>query len=375
MIFTEDKTIQIDDLLDKMAASLQLDDTRYDRMKSSYQGLKSWIESDELFFKPYNYDLYPHGSVRILTTVKPLGKDEFDLDVALHLSYGIPHTPDRVYKELKRRLNEHDKYSQLLELKNRCIRLNYSGDYHMDILPGIQEFSSDEHCLKIPDRDLGHWVSSNPRGYANWFLSKANLASTSILEKALRAENLPNDNFKYKKPLQRAVQLIKRYRDIYFSENGDYKTSSIILTTIAGNYYNGEDSIFKTVENIVDSIEKVTKESTSRIKILNPVNNNEDFTDKWESEPEYYNSFKAFAKHLRDEWQKLKADNGILEESSILTKLFGSDIFVKAQIEQANQIESYRKNKNLNVASSLGTLSVANSGSETNVKPNTFFGN
>lgn len=375
MIFTTNKTAQLDDLLDKMAESLQLDDTRYDRMKSSYEALKNWIESDELFFKPYNYDLYPHGSVRILTTVKPYGKDEFDLDVALHLAHGTPHTPERIYTELKRRLNEHERYKQQVELKNRCIRLNYAGDYHMDILPGIQEYNWDDNTLKIPDRDLGHWVSSNPRGYADWFKSKANLASSSILEKALRAENLPTDNFKYKKPLQRAVQLIKRYRDIYFSENNDYKTSSIILTTIAGIYYNGEESIFETVENIVKAIELHTSSLESRMKVVNPVNNKEDFTDKWESEPEYYDAFKSFAKHLRDEWQKLKLDNGVLVEGSILTKLFGSEVFSAAQIRQGNQIENYRKSDKLSVGASLGTLSNKLSEHTTNIKPNTFFGN
>lgn len=375
MMFTTNKITQLDDLLDKMAESLQLDDTRYDRMKSSYEALKNWIESDDVFFKPYNYDLYPHGSVRILTTVKPYAKEEFDLDVALHLAYGNPHTPDRVYKELTRRLNEHERYSQQLQLKNRCIRLNYAGDYHMDILPGIQEYSWDNNTLQVPDRDLGYWVSSNPRGYADWFRAKANLASSSILEKALRAENLPIDNFKYKKPLQRAVQLIKRYRDIYFSENAEYKTSSIILTTIAGNYYNGEESIFKTVENIVQSIEMHTSDTSNRLKVFNPVNGKEDFTDKWESEPEYYDSFKNFAKHLREEWQKLKFYNGVMEESSILTKLFGKEVFSEAQVRQGNQIEDYRKNNKLSVGAVTGILSQRSSEHTTNIKTNTFFGN
>ena len=80
MIALENKATQIDDLLDRMAKEVQLDSTRYERMKSSYKSVQKWIEDDEIFFKPYNYDVYPHGSVRTLTTVKPIGKDEFDLD-------------------------------------------------------------------------------------------------------------------------------------------------------------------------------------------------------------------------------------------------------------------------------------------------------
>lgn len=376
MTLFSNKIPQLDDLLDKMAESLQLDDTRYDRMKQTYEAVKNWIESDETFFKPYKYDVYPHGSVRTLTTVKPYKKDEFDLDVALQLTNDTPHTPDRIYKELKRRLEESERYKAIMQLKNRCIRLDYSGDYHMDILPGIQQEYWDKDKIRIPDRELGHWVSSNPRGYANWFLDKANTVTSSILEKALRAENLPTDNFKYKKPLQRAVQLIKRYRDIYFNDNDEFRTSSIILTTIAGQYYNGEESIFETVENIVNSIEKHIGNPQQRLKVLNPVNKDEDFTDKWDSEPNYYEEFKKFAKHLRSEWEKLKRENGIINEGIILKGLFGDDLFVNAQKQQALIVEELRKNSQLNISGISGTLGLnTNLQKATPVKSNTFFGN
>lgn len=318
MLTLQDPGTQLDDLLDKMAEQLQLDDTRYDRMKKSYEAVKNWIESDPVFFKPYKYDVYPHGSVRTLTTVKPFGKDEFDLDIAIHLIAALSnHTPAIIYAELKRRLGENATYKSMLEPKNRCLRLNYAGDYHMDILPGVQEFAFDENRLLVPDRELGIWVSSNPRGYASWFMGRANLARESLLEKAIRAENLPADNFKNKKPLQRAVQLIKRDRDVYFQKDDTYKTSSIVLTTLAGQLYNGEESIFGTVDNIIGSIRAQIAAAPGRIKVLNPVNPLEDFTDKWDKEPKYYTAFKEFCEHLYTEWQTLKKKQGVLTESRV----------------------------------------------------------
>lgn len=374
MISIENKATQIDDLLDKMAETVQLDDTRYDRMKSSYESVKDWIENDETFFKPYNYDVYPHGSVRTLTTVKPFGKDEFDLDVAIHLNNNTPHTPQRIYAELKRCMEAYAKKHGLkIEGKNRCIRLDYAGDFHMDILPGIQEFAFDQNKIKVPDRELGDWVSSNPRGYGIWFMGKANLVKESLLEKSMRAEKLPVDNFKHKKPLQRAVQLIKRYRDIYFQKDDTYKTSSIILTTIAGEYYQGEDSIFDTVNNIITTIRTHVNQPSGRLKILNPINAEEDFTDKWDNEPEYYEAFKKFASHLYFEWQKLKMQHGVLKEGEILKGLFGNDIFRKAQTSQSMLIEELRKSKSLAAARNTGVLSSVSSTAAA-VKSNTFFG-
>lgn len=375
MITIENKATQIDDLLDRMAEAVQLDDTRYDRMKTSYESVKDWIENDEIFFKPYNYDVYPHGSVRILTTVKPIGKDEFDLDIAIHLKSNTPHTPQRIYAELKRCMEAYAKKHELkIEAKNRCIRLDYAGDFHMDILPGIQESAFDQNKIKVPDRELGDWVSSNPRGYGDWFMGKANLVKESLLEKSMRAEKLPVDNFKHKKPLQRAVQLIKRYRDIYFQKDDTYKTSSIILTTITGEYYQGEDSIFDTVNNIITTIRTQVNQPVGRLKILNPVNAEEDFTDKWDNAPEYYEEFKKFASHLYNEWQKLKMQHGVLNEGIILKGLFGDDIFTKAQKSQSILIEELRKNKSLNVARNTGILTSVSSLGSASLKSNTFFG-
>lgn len=375
MIALRDSKTQIDDLLDKMAESLQLGKTRYDLMIEHYEAIKDWIESDEKFFKPFKYDLYPHGSVRILTTVKPIGKDEFDLDIALHIkTEWANHTPQRIYEELKRRLNEHGTYSKMLEPKNRCLRLNYAGDFHMDILPGIQENLWDEDKLKVPDKKLGTWVSSNPKGYAKWFLGRTNMVRISLLEKALRAENLPADDFQNKKPLQRAVQLIKRYRDIYFQADDTYRTSSIVLTTIAGRFYNGEESIFDTVDNIVSTIQSKVVGSFSRIKVLNPVNEAEDFTDKWEEEPGYYIAFQKFCQHLFEEWQLLKKQQGVLNESRVFKGLFGEEIFLKAQAEQTHMIDRARKQNMLGVNRNSGILSAIGTTASISVKGNTFFG-
>lgn len=374
MIALRSKATQIDDLLDRMAEEVQLDQTRYQKMISSYESVKNWIESDEKFFKPYKYDVYPHGSVRILTTVKPIGKDEFDLDIAVHLKSGTHHTPAKIYQELVRRLREHNLYNSMVALKNRCVRLNYAGDYHMDILPGIQESEYDMNRIMVPDREMGEWVSSNPRGYANWFLAKADLAKESLLEKAMRAEKLPTDNFKKKKPLQRAVQLIKRYRDIYFQDDDKYRTSSVILTTIAGEFYSGEESIFDTVDNIVSIISSKMNNISERLKVCNPVNPDEDFTDKWDSEPEYYQAFKAFTIHLHKEWQKLKLENGVINEGYVMKGLFGNELYSKAQRDQAYQVEHIRDSNELGTSRSTGILTSIGTVGSTAVKQNTFFG-
>jgi hypothetical protein len=129
MIQLRDSKARLDDLLARIVESIQLDETRRKRMESSYKAIETLLREDDVFFKDNDFELYPQGSVRIETTVKPIANNEFDLDVVVHLKMDwTKFKPSRIYNELRRVLESSPKHQDLIELKNRCIRLNYSGD-------------------------------------------------------------------------------------------------------------------------------------------------------------------------------------------------------------------------------------------------------
>ncbi len=377
MISLSDPRTQLDDLLDKMAESIQLDPSRWARMQTAYTAVNDWIKSDSQFFEAIPFEVYVQGSVAIGTAIKPLTGEEFDLDIVIHLVIDWKkYSPGKVFSELKRRLSEHTHYSSMMELKNRCVRLNYANEFHMDILIGCQELQFDKNKIVVPDRELNDWTSSNPRGYIGWFSNKANAVKISLLEKAYSLQKLPIESFKNKKPLQRAVQLIKRYRDEYFNNDDKYATSSIILTTIAGQYYNGEDSIFETVDNIIYRIRtEIHNGKGSRIKVLNPMNPLEDFTEKWDSDRNYFENFVKFCNHLFNTWQELKKGDNRINEEKLLKSTFGNNLVIEAVRKQTEFIEGTRKsgllgvNKGSMVLTSLGT-----SDTTTPIRKNTFYG-
>jgi len=346
MIDLTNKRTKLEDLLARMAESIQLDSTRRRKMEETYHAIENVLDSDEHFFGNNEFEIYPQGSVSLGTTVKPIGKNEFDLDIVVHIQADYQDfTPLQIYNQLKRVLQNSGNHKDLVELKNRCIRLNYAGDFHMDILPGIQENDYDENRLVVPDRELGDWTSSNPRGFSKWFLGKNNAIIQTLLEKAYAQAELPPDEFAKKKPLQRSVQLVKMYRDQYFENIPSKSTSSIILTTIFAEYYQGEDSIYSTIENVINKIkiDISSKEQTNeRIVVLNPVNSQEDFSEKWESnsEPELYLEFKKFVNHLDTEWQKLKDENGHYESDTIIKGLFGEALFERGISRQKEYLEN-----------------------------------
>ena len=117
----------LDEMLGRIAESIQLDDSRKKRMESAYSAIEALLNSDQTFFSKYKFEIYPQGSVKIGTTVKPIANDEFDLDVVIHLiTNWKEHSPLSIYNELKRTLLASEKYRNKIELKSRCIRLNYT---------------------------------------------------------------------------------------------------------------------------------------------------------------------------------------------------------------------------------------------------------
>lgn len=327
---------KLEDLLNRMGQNLQLDDSRREKMETAYKAVTKWIEDDEQFFRKLDFEIYPHGSVRIGTSVKPIEREEFDLDFVVHISLDWnQHNPMTVYNELKRRIEENDTYKKMLIPKSRVLRLDYAGDFHMDIMPGCQEIPDDNDKIRVPDKKRHNWVSSNPRGYGDWFEGRSKMVRDFVLEKALAMEQLPaQQSYSLKKPLVRAVQIIKRFRDLYFQNDMDNAVSSIILTTLAGQYYEGDGTIYGTVDNIVSKMQVAAMQNVYNFSVTNPVNPEEDFTDKWKEDPHLYRCFAGFVQELKKTWESIKQDESIDYNGKQLQKMSGLGLYNRSIADQ-----------------------------------------
>src|SRR5262249_17857688 len=150
---------------------------------------------------------------------RPWRGEEFDLDIVCQLHYCDGQTAIQVYNVVASRLREHAAYRDILQLKNRCIRVDYAGNFHLDIIPACPEGGT---AIRVPDRKLAAWIPSNPLGYADWFFDRCQYRGplTRAIDAGMRPlpPNVPSER---KYPLQRAVQLIKRHRDTFFGGNPD----------------------------------------------------------------------------------------------------------------------------------------------------------
>jgi Second Messenger Oligonucleotide or Dinucleotide Synthetase domain len=372
MFFTEDPALQLDDVLYEICEDIQLSRFRHEQAQERYKALAHVLESEESPFRLQRPFIYPQGSMRLGTTVRPL-RGPHDLDFVMQLSRSHNEIrPMTLLLTLFKYLNEHSTYGPMVSLKNRCVRIEYANEFYLDILPACLNLEAGANCIKVPDRQLQEWKDSNPIGYAEWFTKKS---ETALLKVVLaRAIPVPNQQTaEQKHPLQLVVQLLKRWRDVYYKNSCEIAPISIVLTTLAAKHYDGDDCINSALAKILDRIcneIQAADASHSRIQVCNPANPSEDLSERWDSDWESYEAFTEGMRSLRRQWNLVLTKS--VNVNTELERLFGETVQI-AVIKQAKRVQELRSNKLLGVKPS-GIITGVGAAGTLPMRSNTYHG-
>jgi len=310
------------DLLTLIAEHIDIPESLYEKAAARHRSLAEFMKRYSSAVKRFDPDIRPQGSFRFGTVTRPIFKDdEYDLDnVCMLTTLGKADITQQelkeVYGEELRKYAEQNNMQRPLEECNRCWRLHYADDvsFHLDSLPCVPEEESVVNRLReagvpndlarraiaITDKRHPHytektqlWPSSNPRGFATWFEQQAALGRSEVAAKSgLRAtiEDVPP--YRWKTPLQRSIQLLKRHRDVMFRENRDLAPISMIITNLAAHAYEGEGDVFAALTNIVAKMPAYVR--AERPHVPNPADPAEDYADKWSQDPRLERNFWAW---------------------------------------------------------------------------------
>ncbi|HEY2390392.1 MAG TPA: nucleotidyltransferase [Candidatus Angelobacter sp.] len=372
MFFTEDFGLQLDDLLYEIGEELQLSTSRYQQAQDRYKALSHVLESEGSPFRLQKPLIYPQGSMRLGTTVQPL-QGPHDLDFVLQLSRSHHEIkPMTLLFTLFNYLQNHGTYRSMVSLKNRCVRIEYANEFYMDVLPACLNLEAGSNCIKVPDRQLQEWKDSNPVGYVNWFVKKSEAALLKLV--MARAIPVPDQQtIQEKHPLQFVVQLIKRWRDLYYKNRCDTAPISIVLTTLAAKHYDGDDCINTALAKILNCIcDEITiaESKRTRIIICNPANLREDLSERWNNDQAAYEAFVEGIRNFRRQWNLILAKS--VNINPALEGLFGETV-KSAVIKQAKRVQEARTKKMLGVKSS-GIITGIGAADALPMRPNTYHG-
>jgi hypothetical protein len=380
---------QVVGILELVCQALELTASQYDLAKSRYESVGSWLaESANALLATAT--IYPQGSVALGTTVKPLARDEHDVDLICFvrgLDVNLP--PAALKYAIGQRLRENAHYRDRLEEMARCWRLKYQNDFHLDITPSIKNPNCPSDGELVPDKKVNQWKPSNPRGYQRWFQEFAQLQprihlARDTLAEGVRAELQPfPEPTRLKGILRRAVQLVKRHRDIHFQKlDLDLRPISIILTTlaaksyarcVAASEYESELDVLNDVVRLMPMfIEERVVQGRKQWFVWNETTAGENFAEKWNKAPRLAEAFFEWHARASADMSELIGIVGLDRLTKNLRESFGDTPVAKVMREVTDQVSHARRDGRLSVAASVG-LSVG-AGIATGVRANTFFG-
>ena len=366
----------IDKMLRKIAKEIEISKTEYEKAVKSYNAVGTFIDNN---IPQYDIKIVPQGSFRLGTVTKPItDEDEYDIDLVAIIDHKFLNA-----KELKNivgdALKSSDRYSEKLVEGKRCWTIEYSesSKYHMDILPTMMSdtYSTNKELTmthKEDEKSDYEFRQTNPEAYYDWFLERMEEERKRLKEEyAVRnkLEIVDVPEYEIKTTLQVAIQILKRYRDIKFKETPDIKPISIILTTLMAKVYTGKESVYELIEKFSkEYMMHIQKDENGNIIIRNPVNENENFADKWPKYPERREAFFKFMTELEKDLvtNKILLEGNIREQADLYKKLFGENMVNRAYENIANETRSEREQANIylkengNITSKKTNINVRN---------------
>ena len=310
--------------LEKVAEDIDIAPGKHKQAVERYRAVGHWLADGEYQDCEGSPDIYPQGSFRLGTVVRPIrGGKEADYDIDLVCELPILKdwaNADRVKNAVGERLREHERYRNMLDEEGkRCWTLVYAEQdgigFHLDVLPSVPDPKLTQNtsiAITHLEGTVYYWLASNPKGFGNWFDEKNKAAFVRVLAEQKRliwerapavyasVDDVPDQLVRT--PLQRAIQIMKRHRDVMFNggKSANYAPISMIVTTLAAHLYRDELDVYAALAAIIPKLHahaglvesRMVEQTLASLKLIqrtpdgkwyigNPVNPEENFADRW----------------------------------------------------------------------------------------------
>lgn len=312
-------------LWETLADELDISQSLYRKAADRHTSVGEWLCRPGSSLASFGPTVHPQGSFRLGLVIKPIFADaSYDLDQVVVLRRLHPQALSQA--DLKALFGAelaayaHAYRMQSPEEKHRCWRLNYRDEvaFHLDAVPSVPATGEEVQRLRregvhepwaaravaiTDDRHpLYHlvgadWPTSNPRGFARWFEAQAARARSRVVTRGAQASVEDVPAYEWRTPLQRAIQLLKRHRDVMFRDTPALAPISMIITNLATCAYEGEQDLGAALSGIVERMGHYVRPVAPRVP--NPTHPAEDYADKWRLKAASEFNFRLWLEQVR----------------------------------------------------------------------------
>lgn len=297
---------------DFLKDAVNLNQTRIDTLEERVGAIETFLRNSD--YEPTIRSFSKQGSWAHKTIIRPKNGKEFDADLVVYV-YPVEGWAARDYiLDLRQVFLDSERYRDKAKLKTRCVRINYAGDFHLDVVPIIIQrdpktavITGYRACNRVDDV----FEASDGDGYAAWWSEQDALARGQ---------------------LRKITRLLKYLRDI----KGTFSAKSVLLTTIIGERITGIDELLPkkftdvptALKTIVGRLDQWLREHKEMPNVTNPALREESFTRKWAEE-----QYQTFRDKIHDyrKWVDEAYDEQDRDESIRKWRRVFGDEFAKGE--------------------------------------------
>jgi Second Messenger Oligonucleotide or Dinucleotide Synthetase domain/Adenylyl/Guanylyl and SMODS C-terminal sensor domain len=272
-----------------LRTEVNLNQSRLDRLQSRVDSIESFISTHEIFSDCFRA-MIPTGSWAHRTIIKPARAGyEFDADVLLFLDTQTDWNPRDYIEFLYSAFRSSGTYTSLPTRKTRCVRIDYAGDFHIDIVPFVERNGSHYISNRHEPAGTGCFELANPEGFTQWIEEKQRVSKGTFIK---------------------VVRLLKFLRD----HKTTFSCKSIILTVMLGSlvdeaeaasnpelYADVPSALVSLCERLADTLPVYMP------PVYDPAGTGDNFTERYGGEWNYDNfrkRVKAYAGLVREAYDE-----------------------------------------------------------------------
>lgn len=289
---------------------------------------------------------YAQGSMAIDATTSTRGTDdEYDLDAVVELDIPADFKPADVLELVSLALKDYPVAKVIRQ--TRCVTLQYSDGMHIDVTPARRTAVAEMEgvIFHAKDGEPAHrhaLIPMNAYGFATWYRGRTpteDMFSKAYSMRLYEAYELPAKDEAIKHdvppqtPLQHksvttvALQLLKRFRNIWSCDKPGRYPPSVMLSCHAGHAavpgMRLSDMVIRQARWTARAIDDATK-SGRLVDVRNPVMYEDRLTDRWPENRLQQESFASALHDLADGLTQIKSRGLELEDlQEWLRDLFG----------------------------------------------------
>lgn len=293
--------------------TVNLNQTRINRLNNHVSSVQDFLQASN--YEPGIRRFSAQGSWAHKTIIKPLENKEFDADLVMFVRSVDDWSAKDYVQKLYQIFKESGTYKDKVSQNTRCVTLNYSGDFHLDVVPCVVTNTDENGCkYEVCNSRDNKFEETKPEEYTAWLVKR--------------------NAWTGKNHLRKVTRLVKYLRDI----KGRFGVKSILLTTLLGSQITSldqdrRDEFFcdlpTSLITVFGRLDDFLQDHPDMPEVHNPVLQEETFTRHWDQQK--YENFRknihTYRQWMDDAFEEPNRNESIRK----WRKVFGNE-FAKGEV-------------------------------------------